>query len=127
MAKKCYQKTGKKTLKKQQKRNPANKFAREKTIQKFTYEVLRHSKYLKQELIMLNKIYYDSYWPSNNELIKNLEYMETFQHDIENIQRDIILINSENDIFNDMEYLKGLGNKFIQKKIIKRGLLSLII
>ena len=22
-----------------------------------------------------NKIYYDSYWPSNNELIKNLEYM----------------------------------------------------
>ena len=92
---------------------------REKTIQKFTYEVLRHSKYLKQELIMLNKIYYDSYWPSNNELIKNLEYMENFKHDIENIQRDIILINSENDIFNDMEYLKGLDNKFIQKKIIK--------
>ena len=29
---------------------------REKTIQNFTYEVLRHSKYLKQELIMLNKI-----------------------------------------------------------------------
>lgn len=95
------------------------RLCREKTIQKFTYEVLRHSKYLKQELIMLNKIYYDSYWPSNNELIKNLEYMENFKHDIENIQRDIILINSENDIFNDMEYLKGLDNKFIQKKIIK--------
>jgi len=95
------------------------KLHRKKTIQKFMYEVLRHSKYLKQELIMLNKIYNDSCWPSNNELIKNLEYMETFQHNIENIQRDVILINSENDIFNDMEYLERLDNKFIQKKTVK--------
>lgn len=94
-------------------------FYKDKTIENFIYEVTRNSKYLKQELKILNRIYTDSCWPSNDELIKNLEYMARFEHNIKDTQKDIVLINSENDIFNDFEYIKTLSNKHIQKKIIK--------
>ena len=95
------------------------KLDREKVIQNFMYEVVRHSKYLKQELKRLKYIYDNYHWPSNDELIRNLEYMKNFQYNIDNIQKDIILINSENDIFNDTDDLNKLNNKYVQKKIIK--------